>query len=76
MDLIATWNADYIDAQYERWKTEPEKLSQDWRFFFEGFELALSEEATAGETVDEGRLERRARPGCRLSFIDTGISAT
>ncbi len=61
MDLTATWNADYIDAQYKRWKAEPEKLSKDWRFFFEGFELALSEKATAGETVGEGRLDRQAR---------------
>ena len=40
MDLTATWNADYIEAQYKQWKTAPDKLSRDWRFFFEGFELA------------------------------------
>ena len=49
MDLTATWNADYIDAQYKRWKSAPDELSRDWRFFFEGFELAVSDKSTAGK---------------------------
>jgi 2-oxoglutarate dehydrogenase E1 component len=61
MNLTATWNAEYIDAQYKRWKTAPDELSRDWRFFFEGFELAVSEKTAAGEAVDEGRLKRQAR---------------
>ena len=40
MNLATTWSADYIDAQYKLWKTDPEKLSREWQFFFEGFELA------------------------------------
>ena len=60
MDLTATWNADYIDAQYKRWKTAPEKLSQDWRFFFEGFELAVADKTAAGEAIDKDRLEGQA----------------
>jgi 2-oxoglutarate dehydrogenase E1 component len=61
MDLTATWNAEYIDAQYKRWKTAPDELSQDWRFFFEGFELAASERTTAGKAVAADQLERQAR---------------
>jgi 2-oxoglutarate dehydrogenase E1 component len=61
MDLTATWNADYIDAQYKRWKTAPDKLSPDWRFFFEGFELAVSDKTAAGKGIDKDRLERQAR---------------
>ena len=61
MDLTTAWNSDYIDAQYKRWKTEPEKLSKDWHFFFEGFELALSTKTAVGETVDEHRLISQAR---------------
>ena len=61
MDLTATWNAEYIDAQYKRWKTTPDKLSRDWRFFFEGFELAASDKTAAGKGVDKDRLERQAR---------------
>jgi 2-oxoglutarate dehydrogenase E1 component len=61
MDLTSTWNAEYIDAQYQRWKTAPEKLSRDWRFFFEGFELAASEKSSGTKPIDEDRLERQAR---------------
>jgi 2-oxoglutarate dehydrogenase E1 component len=61
MDLTATWNAEYIDAQYQRWKTAPEELSQDWRFFFEGFELAVSEKTATGKVVANDHLERQAR---------------
>jgi len=61
MDLTANWNADFIDAQYKRWKTAPDGLSRDWRFFFEGFELADSDKSTAAKTIDKDWLERQAR---------------
>jgi 2-oxoglutarate dehydrogenase E1 component len=40
MEIPETWNADFIDAQYKLWKAEPNKVSKDWQYFFEGFELA------------------------------------
>ena len=40
MNLTATWNAEYIDAQYKLWKSKPESLSREWRLFFEGVEFA------------------------------------
>ena len=49
MNLSATWNADFIDAQYKLWKTEPDKFSREWRLFFEGFDLAASGQKTAAE---------------------------
>jgi 2-oxoglutarate dehydrogenase E1 component len=52
MNLTATWNADYIDAQYKLWKLEPEKLPREWRLFFEGFELAASGQIPAQEVTD------------------------
>lgn len=33
------WNADLIDDQYQTWIQNPEKLSAEWRAFFEGFDL-------------------------------------
>ena len=60
MDLTATWNAEYIDAQYKRWKAAPDELSQDWRFFFEGFELAASDKTAAEKAFDNDRLEGQA----------------
>ena len=61
MDFPATWDADYIDAQYQRWKTEPEALPKDWRIFFEGFELGRSEQGMAAAAPSDALLERQAR---------------
>ena len=40
MDFSTGWNADYIDAQFQLWKSDPGKVSRDWQIFFEGFSLA------------------------------------
>jgi len=61
MNLTVAWNADYIDAQYERWKSAPQSLSREWRFFFEGFELAAAGPRPFGEAGDEEQLRRQAR---------------
>jgi 2-oxoglutarate dehydrogenase E1 component len=61
MNLTAAWNADYIDAQYERWKSDPQSLSGEWRFFFEGFELAASGIEAPADAVGEDQLQRQAR---------------
>ncbi len=61
MNLTVSWNADYIDAQYERWKSEPQSLSREWRFFFEGFELASDGLKPPAEVGDEKQLQRQAR---------------
>jgi 2-oxoglutarate dehydrogenase E1 component len=42
MGLTETWNADFIDAQYKLWKTDPHRVSRDWQLFFQGFEIAES----------------------------------
>jgi len=42
------WNADLIDQQYHIWLNTPEKLSEDWRHFFEGFELGSTGQASSG----------------------------
>jgi len=61
MNFTAAWNADYIDAQYERWKSDPQSLSREWQFFFEGFELAASGLKPPAEAVGEDRLRMQAR---------------
>ncbi len=35
-------NADIIDLNYEKWKSDPLSVEENWRAFFEGFELALA----------------------------------
>ncbi|MFZ7125201.1 MAG: 2-oxoglutarate dehydrogenase E1 component [Desulfobacterales bacterium] len=40
MELSEAVNAGYLDAQYRRWKSDPQSVSDDWRYFFEGVEFA------------------------------------
>jgi 2-oxoglutarate dehydrogenase E1 component len=61
MNPIATLNADYIEDQYKRWQANPEALSRDWRFFFEGFELAAADKMTAAKALDNDQILRQAR---------------
>jgi 2-oxoglutarate dehydrogenase E1 component len=40
MGLPESLNADFIDAQYRQWKKDPDSVSRDWHYFFQGFEMA------------------------------------
>jgi 2-oxoglutarate dehydrogenase E1 component len=60
MDLPETWNADFIDAQYKLWKTDPQKVTRDWQFFFQGFELAVSGEVKTAGPADEDQCRVQA----------------
>jgi len=48
-------NADLIDANYARWKDDPESVDSQWRAFFEGFELALAQPPDEAEARENGR---------------------
>ena len=61
MDIAATWNAEFIEEQYKRWKADPTSVTRDWRFFFEGFELAASRVPEAAEGFDEQQLLSQSR---------------
>jgi 2-oxoglutarate dehydrogenase E1 component len=61
MDLTSAWNAEFIEEQYKRWKADPSSVSRDWRFFFEGFELAVSGTPETTEGFDEQQLLRQSR---------------
>ncbi len=61
MDLSKIWNADYIESQYKLWETDPGTVSQDWRFFFEGFDLACPETAGAIEVRDEKFIRKQSQ---------------
>ena len=61
MNLTATWNAEFIDSMYKQWKTDPEKLSRDWRYFFEGFELAISDKKWANDESGEDQALQHSR---------------
>ena len=63
MNLSETFSADFIDAQYRRWKADPSSLSDDWQFFFKGFEMA----GTAGPAdADPDQALRQAKVGALI----------
>ncbi len=37
---VNSWNAQYLEEQYERWRLDPESVAEDMRSFFMGYELA------------------------------------
>ncbi len=39
---VNSWSADYLDAQYARYLSDPSSVEPDLRSFFQGFDLALS----------------------------------
>lgn len=45
---VNAWNAEYLDAQYERYQCDPGSVSADIRAFFQGFDLAQSSPAPLG----------------------------
>jgi len=51
MNLSETLSADFIDAQYRKWKSDPTSLPEDWQFFFRGFEMA----GAAGPAASDSR---------------------
>lgn len=61
MDLATAWNTEFIEEQYKRWQADPTSVSRDWRFFFEGFELAASGAPKTADGFDEEQLLRQSR---------------
>jgi len=69
------WNADYLESQYQRFRSDPASVAPDLRQFFQGFDLAsaLGNGAAApfraagdrphagGDVSDSGRVQAAAR---------------
>jgi 2-oxoglutarate dehydrogenase E1 component len=44
--MFATrWNLDLLEANYQRWRADPNSVEPSWRVFFEGFELGQARPA-------------------------------
>jgi 2-oxoglutarate dehydrogenase E1 component len=61
MDLSETLSKDYIDSQYEQWKADPNAVSRDWRFFFEGFEMGHGMDREADAVYDKKQVLKQSR---------------
>ncbi|MBL8760982.1 MAG: 2-oxoglutarate dehydrogenase E1 component [Phycisphaerae bacterium] len=46
---VNAWSAEYIDAQYAQFKSDPASVAPDMRAFFLGFELGNDRAASAGD---------------------------
>lgn len=61
MNVFETYNAEFIEDQYGRWRNDPQSVTTDWQHFFKGFEIARSRGEMTGETWDEDRMLKQAR---------------
>ncbi len=56
MEISYSLSAEYIDAQYQKWKANPDSVGREWRTFFEGFEFGMRPERTGAGFCDKGEL--------------------
>jgi 2-oxoglutarate dehydrogenase E1 component len=46
MSIASNVSPQWLEEQYQLWKSDPDEVSTDWQAFFEGFELARQAPAT------------------------------
>ena len=61
MDAIESYNADFIDGQYRKWKENPQAVSPDWRLFFKGFDIAYGRAPSDGLLLDQDAVIKQSR---------------
>src|SRR3954452_3052977 len=54
------WNLELIEANYQRWRTDPASVDDSWRLFFEGYELGQSGDGMARSDVDHDAARAQA----------------
>jgi 2-oxoglutarate dehydrogenase E1 component len=61
MNTFETYNADFIEDQYGRWRKDPQSVTADWQHFFKGFDMARTAGVSGEGAWDEDRMLRQAR---------------
>jgi 2-oxoglutarate dehydrogenase E1 component len=46
MSIASNVSPEWLEQQYQLWKTDPGQVAEDWQAFFEGFDLAQQAPAT------------------------------
>jgi len=72
MGLLDNVSPLWIENQFTLWKSEPEKLSEQWRAFFAGFELGSSVEGGAAALAPEDALKHSAVQSLIYRYRDIG----
>jgi 2-oxoglutarate dehydrogenase E1 component len=49
--LSGPYNLDLLEAAYQRWRLDPSSVDEQWRLFFEGFELGSTQKPEAAAQV-------------------------
>ena len=65
MDIPEPLNFDFIDAQYQLWRKDPQAVSTDWQFFFQGFQMAETQTGPMPGVGDD----TPAMKQCRVSAL-------
>ncbi len=59
MNYSLNLQADFIESEYLKWKSNPESVNHEWRIFFEGFDLAASFAKTGPALLDKNEISRQ-----------------
>ena len=57
LDFVSRVNADYVEAQYQRYRVDPSSVDERWALFFAGFEMAVDGNGR-GPNADAPQLAR------------------
>ena len=72
MGLLDNVSPLWIENQFTLWKSDPDKLSEQWRAFFAGFELGSSVEGAAAALAPEDALKHSAVQSLIYRYRDIG----
>ncbi len=59
MNYSLNLQSDFMDSEYQKWKSDPQSVGREWRIFFEGFELAGSPGQTGEGFCDKKEMWRQ-----------------
>lgn len=71
MKLSEAVNAGYLEDRYRSWQSDPQSVTQDWRFFFEGVQFATDAGPAAGSGPEQMLLQARVE-ALKYRYRDIG----
>ncbi|MDK2972575.1 MAG: 2-oxoglutarate dehydrogenase component [Candidatus Sumerlaeota bacterium] len=68
---INSWSPDYIEAQYTRWKENPDSVGEEWQRFFQGFDLGARHRSEENDVPGGDRPEAHPHFESLQSRVDS-----
>ena len=68
-NLALAASSDYVEEQYQQWQRDPDTLTDEWRIFFAGFDLAYS---PTGEVASERAADQSKVASLIFAFRNLG----